>query len=150
DWDAFAAHSRFCVALARAELHAGSAEAAWKALKPALRQAMDDSEPAGLMLCGAAALRELAGASWPPGAIEDELTYLRSCAARLSGPQSDAHAPVDHGNVARRDQLSDRELQVIELVARGQSNKLIARALDISPHTVKRHMARIFDKTGHS
>ena len=32
--------------------------------------------------------------------------------------------------------------------AQGQSNKLIARALSLSPHTVKRHMARIFDKTG--
>ncbi|WP_309969498.1 LuxR C-terminal-related transcriptional regulator [Variovorax guangxiensis] len=28
----------------------------------------------------------------------------------------------------------------------GQSNKLIARALDLSPHTVKRHVARILDR----
>ena len=34
--------------------------------------------------------------------------------------------------------------------AQGQSNKLIARSLGLSPHTVKRHMARIFDKTGQS
>jgi len=35
-------------------------------------------------------------------------------------------------------------------VAQGQSNKIIARTLGLSPHTVKRHMARIFDKTGQS
>lgn len=33
-------------------------------------------------------------------------------------------------------------------VAAGQSNKLIAKALDLSPHTVKRHVANLFDKTG--
>ena len=33
-------------------------------------------------------------------------------------------------------------------LAQGDSNKLIARALDISPHTVKRHVANILDKLG--
>jgi len=33
-------------------------------------------------------------------------------------------------------------------IAAGDSNKLIARALDISPHTVKRHVANILDKLG--
>ncbi|MCW5635132.1 MAG: transcriptional regulator [Rubrivivax sp.] len=42
--------------------------------------------------------------------------------------------------------LSTREVEVLELMARGQSNKLIARTLDISPHTVKRHVANILDK----
>jgi LuxR family maltose regulon positive regulatory protein len=42
--------------------------------------------------------------------------------------------------------LSAREAEVLGLMARGQSNKLIARALDISPHTVKRHVANILDK----
>jgi LuxR family transcriptional regulator, maltose regulon positive regulatory protein len=35
---------------------------------------------------------------------------------------------------------------VLERIAAGDSNKLIARALDISPHTVKRHVANILDK----
>jgi LuxR family maltose regulon positive regulatory protein len=42
--------------------------------------------------------------------------------------------------------LSARELEVLALLAEGQSNKLIARALDLSPHTVKRHVARILDR----
>jgi len=35
---------------------------------------------------------------------------------------------------------------VLERIAAGDSNKLIARALDLSLFTVKRHVANIFDK----
>ncbi len=44
--------------------------------------------------------------------------------------------------------LSEREREVLALLARGDSNKLIARAFDLSPHTVKRHVANILDKLG--
>ncbi|HUR89588.1 MAG TPA: helix-turn-helix transcriptional regulator [Ramlibacter sp.] len=39
-------------------------------------------------------------------------------------------------------ELSPREGQVLQLLAGGASNKLIARALHLSVHTVKRHVAR--------
>jgi LuxR family maltose regulon positive regulatory protein len=42
--------------------------------------------------------------------------------------------------------LTDREREVLEQVARGASNKHIARALSLSLHTVKRHIANILDK----
>jgi len=42
--------------------------------------------------------------------------------------------------------LSGRELEVLERIAAGDSNKVIARVLDLSPHTVKRHVANILDK----
>ncbi|MBP6899977.1 MAG: AAA family ATPase [Burkholderiaceae bacterium] len=42
--------------------------------------------------------------------------------------------------------LSEREREVLQLLAGGQSNKQIARDLDISPHTVKRHVANILAK----
>lgn len=42
--------------------------------------------------------------------------------------------------------LSAREREVLDGIAVGASNKHIARALDISPHTVKRHVANILDK----
>ena len=42
--------------------------------------------------------------------------------------------------------LSSRELEVLARIAAGDSNKLIARAFDISPHTVKHHVANILDK----
>jgi len=44
--------------------------------------------------------------------------------------------------------LSDRELEVLNLIAEGQSNKLIAHSLGISEHTVKTHVASIFAKLG--
>jgi LuxR family maltose regulon positive regulatory protein len=42
--------------------------------------------------------------------------------------------------------LSDREREVLEQVAAGASNKHIARDLNLSLHTVKRHIANILDK----
>jgi DNA-binding NarL/FixJ family response regulator len=44
--------------------------------------------------------------------------------------------------------LSDRELEVLNLIAEGQSNKLIAHTLGISEHTIKTHVASIFVKLG--
>lgn len=42
--------------------------------------------------------------------------------------------------------LSSRELQVLELIAVGQSNKAIAQSLDISNQTVKNHVSSILRK----
>jgi DNA-binding NarL/FixJ family response regulator len=44
--------------------------------------------------------------------------------------------------------LSVRERQVIQHVAGGMSNREIAQALHLSPHTVKNYLFRIFDKLG--
>jgi DNA-binding NarL/FixJ family response regulator len=44
--------------------------------------------------------------------------------------------------------LSDREIEVLNLIAEGQSNKLIAHGLGISEHTVKTHVASILAKLG--
>lgn len=42
--------------------------------------------------------------------------------------------------------LSPREVEMIEALASGGSNKLIARQLGISPNTVKTHVARVYEK----
>ena len=42
--------------------------------------------------------------------------------------------------------ISDRELEVLEALADGQSNKEIGRTLDISPNTVKTHVAKLYAK----
>jgi DNA-binding NarL/FixJ family response regulator len=44
--------------------------------------------------------------------------------------------------------LTDRETEVLRMVAHGCSNKEIARCLDIAEKTVKNHVASILDKLG--
>ncbi|WP_116112201.1 response regulator [Austwickia chelonae] len=44
--------------------------------------------------------------------------------------------------------LSDREVQVLNAVADGKSNRAIARSLFISEATVKTHLVHVFDKLG--
>jgi DNA-binding NarL/FixJ family response regulator len=51
------------------------------------------------------------------------------------------HAPASEA-------LSTREIEVLTLVARGASNKEIARSLHISEATVKTHLIHIFSKLG--
>jgi DNA-binding NarL/FixJ family response regulator len=42
--------------------------------------------------------------------------------------------------------VTEREVAVLELLAAGDANKEIARKLDISPNTVKTHIASLFAK----
>ncbi len=46
------------------------------------------------------------------------------------------------------DSLTERERQILEHLARGESNKAIARTLDISHDTVKLHVRHILSKLG--
>ncbi|MEM1150031.1 MAG: helix-turn-helix transcriptional regulator [Pseudomonadota bacterium] len=42
--------------------------------------------------------------------------------------------------------ISPREVDILALLGEGLSNKEIARRLEISPNTVKTHLARLFEK----
>lgn len=44
--------------------------------------------------------------------------------------------------------LTAREREILNCIARGDSNKAIARTFDLSVHTVKRHVANILGKLG--
>lgn len=54
-------------------------------------------------------------------------------------------APRAVGN-AEPDELTEREREVLQFVARGLSNKEIGAALALSPHTIKAHLRSILDK----
>ena len=49
---------------------------------------------------------------------------------------------------ARREDLTDREMQVLQLIVKGRSNKEISSALFISEDTVKFHLKALFMKLG--
>ena len=50
-------------------------------------------------------------------------------------------------NQAWRSLLSDREREILELVAKGWSAKQVARLIEISPRTVERHIDNLRMKT---
>jgi len=102
-------------------------------------------EPAGIA-CG-----------WLPAwaTPEEVVAAVRIAAAgfmlvRADGPATLARADeATRGrHVAVRDGLSDRECDVLALVARGLSNAEIAETLTVSEHTVKSHMQNLLGQLG--
>jgi DNA-binding CsgD family transcriptional regulator len=45
-------------------------------------------------------------------------------------------------------EITPRELEILELIAKGMSNREIAEKLFVSENTVKTHSSRVFDKLG--
>ena len=71
-------------------------------------------------------------------AARGETVLAPSVAARL----------VSRMRAADEEQLSSREIEVLQLVAEGESNSEIAEQLHISQATVKSHLVNIFGKLG--
>ena len=78
----------------------------------------------------------------------DELTRAIQAAAGGEAPLHPRAARELLAARPLRPLLSAREEEVLELVARGMPNKLIARRLEISERTVKGHLTRIFERIG--
>jgi two-component system nitrate/nitrite response regulator NarL len=77
-------------------------------------------------------------------AARGELVVAPAMAAKLAQMwQSGQKGSVKRDLV---DTLTERERQVLDQVARGKSNKVIAQALDISHNTVKLHVRHIMAK----
>ena len=69
------------------------------------------------------------------GGVYVSPSLAETLARTLGAPAEEAHL-----------ELSDREFQVLQLVAQGHSMKSIAARLDISPKTVSTYRARILEK----
>ncbi|OUL97939.1 LuxR C-terminal-related transcriptional regulator, partial [Variovorax sp. JS1663] len=125
--------------LALAELADGSPAAAWQALEPLVKRVVSSGNVGQILVTGVHSLTELSLAPWGAAASREALAPLRQWVETVRRfKAASQQAPRD---LAAHDAgLSSRELEVLALLADGQSNKLIARALDLSPHTVKRHV----------
>lgn len=152
------------LAALRLELGHGPAEAA-QPLAPVFRRHGGDVDIASVWLVGPTLLSTLAQAPWGDSLTDAERATLRRWAAgarALRGRAMASAVPVDGPGPVRAVDiaccgglpplagagiaLSAREWDVLARIAGGDSNKLIARAFDLSPHTVKRHVANILDK----
>jgi len=141
---------------AHALLHCDRLPDAAQALAPALERMRVEGERGHALMCGPAVLTTLAEARWGASLSSEQLAELRAAAGLAVALRGEA-APVERaapapassaGGTPADALLSMREREVLERIAAGDSNKIIARVLDISPHTVKRHVANILDKLG--
>ena len=73
------------------------------------------------------------------GEFRDHLVDASGSGSALESDAEDEPPPIE---------LTARELQVLRLLAEGESNKSIARRLGITPHTAKFHVASIAAKLG--
>ena len=138
--------SEMRVRLARACLRRGEASEAARCSQPVLARAAEDGGPGGALFAPDA-LRELA----TPRATARARTRITPACGH--GARSSWQKPRFRRRGASRVRpnrapmpLTGRELEVLARIAAGDSNKHIARALDLSLHTVKRHVANILGK----
>lgn len=139
---ALAAHARATV-----HLHAEDARAA---LGP-LRRAFYVWQTIGAPYAAAKVRVDLARACEALG--DGEGAALERAAARATfrelGAALDlASLTLDDPKPAPKHGLTERELQVLRLVATGDTNKAIAGALGLSEKTVDRHVSNVFGKLG--
>jgi ATP/maltotriose-dependent transcriptional regulator MalT len=133
------AHARGAVELAAGE--AGAALMGLRQASVAWQELEAPYEVARARLLIALACRELGDED----AFALELDAARSAFEKL-GATPDLAAVVALTGSGDTHGLTDRELDVLRLVASGKSNKEIAAALVISEHTVARHLQNIFTK----
>jgi len=103
-----------------------------------------------VILVGALGELERLRSQLPPGAFEIVGEFPTIGAARTSGLDGDAFLianQLDDRN-ERPEPLTPREIEVLEYLVEGLSNKTIAAELGISDQTVKFHVAAICGKLG--
>jgi DNA-binding NarL/FixJ family response regulator len=90
------------------------------------------------------AIRTLAaGGSLVQPALTDRL--LRALTAPAGRPPGD---PDGFGDLPAPQPLTDRELEILRLLAGGYANREIANALHLAPGTVKNHVSNVLLKLG--
>lgn len=126
-------------------LEQGDQRAAWAAFAPVWRETVDEDAVGPLLVEPVSRLEHLLD-TMPDTERQKPATQVllaRLASWRQAPDRARAQARETASVLA---QLTDREREVLARIAAGDSNKLIARSLDLSPHTVKRHVANILSK----
>ena len=148
-YDTAALHARSAHARGAVHLAEGSPETALPALRHAWRLWRDLDAP-----YEAARARVLVGVACRALHDEDtavmELDAAHQMFAQLGAIPDLTHtdALIGKGRVGGTAGLSPREIEVIRLVAAGETNQAIAAELFISEKTVERHVSNILAKLG--
>ena len=79
--------------------------------------------------------------------IEKKEAQIKMLQDRLNEYELD-RASIEENNANLISPLTKRELEVLEMIAHGETNKEISSKMGISEHTVKSHVIHIFDKLG--
>lgn len=122
-------------------LQEGDEATAATALVQALSGLPERGFEMSMLFAGRSLLARLATSRAARALGDAQRTLLESAAGASTPPAS---ATTADGGEA----MSARELEVLAQLAAGDSNKVIARQLGLSPHTVKRHVANILGKLG--
>jgi DNA-binding NarL/FixJ family response regulator len=69
-------------------------------------------------------------------------------AAMLSGDLGAVEPGAEHASPRQDNGLTERELEIVRLVASGYKNREVSESLRISERTVKTHLTNIFQKLG--
>lgn len=111
--------------------------------------ALNTVQPLLLLACRQHLCRTLLDAGdTMPALLEAALKTARpDLADYLRGLLANRDCPIIRADMCRNEpSLSEREHQILQLIAQGQANKQIARSLDISAETVKWHLKNLFNK----
>lgn len=74
-----------------------------------------------------------------------EVVLLKEVVKEIPVPQPAAQFAVNEAQLKQLG-ITKRELEILELIAHGMSNREIAEKLFVSENTVKTHSSRLFDK----
>lgn len=131
---------------AEAQRRQGAIERAARTLAPWLALAREGRALSAPFIVGAQVMQALAAAGWAGHLGDEDRALLQRLAGAAQPDAAATPAPAPAGPATPAGGLSAREIEVLERIAAGDSNKLIARALGLSPLTVKRHVANILNK----
>jgi LuxR family maltose regulon positive regulatory protein len=137
DTEALQAHVRAAVLVAAAECLAGPFLAQEPEILAAAMHAAEAAETAGH---GELAVRLRSRVGAGAGTASEAVAVAAPRAAFLAAPPIAATSPIEA--------LSERELEVLALVADGMSNAEVGRSLFVAPSTVKKHLEHVFEKLG--